>query len=544
MVKFKSLSLFSRLKNHHILKSQSVAQATILITIFLFLGKIVAYLRQALVAKYFGATGQTDAFLVALLIPVLAMGIVSNGLAALIVPVYIEKREKDPSRAKIFVNQIFLLWCAILLFLSLILFFFAPFFVKLIAFGFEGERFTLAVTLTRYLIPLGFTTALVGFFTGLYQAQKQFLYPIIIEIIGSTMIVLSLIFFAPHLGINSWTIGQLLYAGLTFFTLFWLLWRKRGFFQKFFLKNIQWIETQHFLWLLLPLILSGGIMRLNQIVDKTIASSLPIGSIAVIEFAYSIFYIPAFLLTVPLVTATYPTFSSLALDKNKNSNYVYTLQNALSFAWYLIIPASIVFIILSKPIVSLLFQRGAFTAQATDLTAFAVSMYSIGLFAYAANCFLINVFYSFKNTKTPAILGAIIVGINIICTLTLSRILGVGGIALATTISLFTGFLLYFSILRKYFKGANFKSLFQRVLKIILISVPLGFCAFFFKPYLATSFGFFHLLAKFILVGGLLSLLYFLLSYLFKLEEFKIITKYLETQYGSIKNRGQKTLGK
>ena len=84
----------SKITNHRIFRKQTVGEAAILITLVVFLAKIVGYFRDVLIAKYFGASGQTDAFLIALLIPSIVMGIISCGLSTLIIPVYLEKKEK------------------------------------------------------------------------------------------------------------------------------------------------------------------------------------------------------------------------------------------------------------------------------------------------------------------------------------------------------------------------------------------------------------------------------------------------------------------
>jgi len=536
MFKLEFMSILFKLKNHRILKKQTVAEATILMTTTLFLGKFIAYFREVLVAKYFGATGETDAFLVALIIPTLVMGLVSNGLSNLIVPVYIEKRKKDRKKAKIFVNQIFLLWSIILLGVSLLILFFTPFFVKLTAFGFKGERLGLAVKLTRYLIPAGFATVLTGLFTGLLQARKQFLLPTLMGLIGNALIVLSLLLLRPFLGINSWTIGQLLYAISGFLVLFWVLWQKKGFFRNFLLHNINWAEIKRFFSLLSPLILISSISTLSQIIDKTIASFLQTGSIAVLNFAQKTYAIPLSLLAIPLALAIYPTFSSLALEEKKKTDYAKTLEKTLSLLWYIIIPSSFLFITLAQPIVKILFQRGAFVAQDTNRTAFTVSMYSIGLFAYAANYFLVKVFYSFKNTKTPLIITTIVVGTNIVGNIILARILGVAGIGLATSIAAIVGFLLFLSTLhKKYFKFSARRPLASQALKIILASLPPAIISLFLKPYLSAPLRFFHLAFRFALAGLLLVLLYVLLSYLLNLEGFRMIIDYLKKKL--IKNK-------
>jgi len=508
---------------------KNVAQTAILITLFLFLSKIIGYFREVLIAKYFGASGETDTFLVALIIPSLIMDLISAGISTLIIPIYLEKKKENPEKAKIFVNQIFFIWCIILIFISLIIFLFAPFFVKLVAFGFEGERFDLATTLTRYLIPMAFATVLVGLFTGLFQARRQFLYPVLFGLIGNLLLVLCLIFLTPILGINSWTTGQILSAVFSFLGLFFILWRKNKFFQKFELKNIPWQEIKHFFSLLWPLIFVSAINILSQIIDKTIASSLEVGSIAILNFSQKIFNIPLSLLAMPLALAIFPAFSDLALEKNKKGDYAHMLQKALSLCFYIIIPSSIVFIALSQPITKFLFQRGAFTIEDTAKTALVSSMYCLGLFAYAANYFLVRAFYSFKDTKMPLIITIITVGLNIVGNLILSRFLGAAGIALATSISSSIGFaLLLFYLHKKYFKFAPRRPLAYQVLKIILASLPLIAVSLLFKSYLSAPLSFLNLIFRFILVGIVIVLVYALMSRLFNLEGYKIIINHFK----------------
>lgn len=520
----------SKLKNHPILKKQTVAQATILITIFLFLSKFIGYLREILVAKYFGASAQTDAFLVALIIPTLIMSLISSGLGTLIIPVYTDKSKKDKKEAKIFVNQIFFIWLIITAILSLIIYLFAPFFVKLIAHGFQGERFNLAISLTRYLIPVGFATVFVGFFTGIYQSKEQFLYPTIISVIGNALIVVSLILFANKLGINGWLIGQLACAVFSILSLFFVLYKRWNFFRNFNLKKFQTKEIKNFLIILLPLVLAGGINILNQIVDKTIASGLAIGSISILNFAQRTYTIPLTILVVPLITAIFPTFSSLATEKNKRKNYAQILKKSLFLSWSIIIPVSVIMMVLSEPIVKFLFQRGAFTNIATQLTSSTVVMYAIGLFAASANYFLIKIFYSFKNTKTPLILGAIIVSINIIGNIILSKILGVQGIALATSIATIIGFILYYKTIKnKYFKNKNFTISAKKIAKIVLIAIILGIVSLFLKPYLLSpSPNLLFFAFKFVISGLVLISFYLILAQLFKLQEIKIIRDYFK----------------
>ena len=518
----------SNISKNQIFKKQTVGEAAILLTLIIFLGKIIGYFREALIANYFGVSGQTDAFLVALLIPWLAMSLVSVSLTTLIVPVYLDKKRQGEENAKTFINQIFLLCFITFTVISVLIYFFAPLLIKLIAFGFTTDRFNLAVQLLRYLVPLGFVTAFSGFFVGLYQAKKQFLWPALVNLLANVLVVMSLIFLTSYFGINSWTIGWLFFAGLSFFALLLGLWKKYHFFQNFSLEKINWSEMKQFFYLVLPLLLINGVNTINQIVDKTIASSLQIGAIAVLNFAQKIYLIPLGLLIIPLVTAVYPTFSALALDKEKKNIYAKNLRQYISLSWYFIIPIIFTLIILARPIIRFFFQRGAFDAQATILTAQTMAVYSIGLFAYTANLFLSKVFFSFKNTTTPLLISVITVAVNIICSLILSKLFGVAGIALATIFASLTCFSLYIFALRRYFHHFNFKFLLYKTLKFLLISLPIIVTSFLLKPFLASATSFLNLSINLLLTTGILVFIYLLLSYLLDLEEFKIIFDYLK----------------
>ncbi|MGC8758143.1 MAG: lipid II flippase MurJ [Caldisericaceae bacterium] len=157
------------MKRVSFLTKQTVSQAAIIIMVTTFLSKVIGYAREVLVAKYFGATAQTDAFLIAMLIPSMILGLFSGGMQTVTIREYVEKRAKDSSYAKIFVNQIFLIFSIVLAMISLFLVLFSSFFIKIVAFGFSGERLALASNFMKFLTPYGFMMVLSGLFTGLFQ---------------------------------------------------------------------------------------------------------------------------------------------------------------------------------------------------------------------------------------------------------------------------------------------------------------------------------------------------------------------------------------
>lgn len=520
---------FKKIRNLRILHWQSVSEAAVILAIITFLSKIIGYIREVLVAYYFGATAQTDAFLIAFVLPSMVLGLVAGGLQVVIIPIYSEKKKKSPDQARLFVNQVFFVVSVFFLILSVVMYLFPFFFIKIVAYGFKGNRLDMAAHFMRYLIVFGFFNVFIGFFTGLYQTEKQFLYPAIIGLVGNCFVPISLITLTPFLGINSWTVGEISFSFFGFFALFIVLLTKRGFFKSFLLKHIDWPEIRHFAELLLPIIFASSLFTVNNIVDKTVASSLVIGSIATLTFAQKIYRIPIGLLSMPLNISVYPTLSSLASEKNYR-RYVVVFQQSIIFTMFIMIPISTIFIVFSQTIVKILFQHGAFTQSATRMTSFAVSMYSLSLFFIAANDLLKRVFFSFKDTKTPLYLSIIIVSMNIVGDLILSTFFGVGGIALATSIAVVIGFFLYLIALgvKNRINGMQYKPIVKEASKIIFISFIIGLIAYFSKEFVNKGSGLLIEISCFTLVFLFLAAVYLFLAYSFHSIGFDLTLTYIK----------------
>jgi len=523
------LGIKDKIKNSRIIRSQKISEATVIIIIITLISKIIGFIREALIANYFGATAQTDAFDIALIIPSMVFGLIAaGGLQSIIIPVYTEKKKIDKAKAVVLVNQISLITSILLIFLSLLIFAFPELFIKLFAYGFQEDRLLLASKFVRILILLGFFNVFTGFFTGVLQSEKQFLLPAVTAVIGNSLIPLSLILLTKKLGIFSWAIGEIAFALFAFTVLFSFLRFRWGFFKKLDTKNIDWQELRHFGLILLPVIFISGLNFVNQIVDKTIASTLSIGSVAVLHWAQLVYILPVGLISTSLNTAVYPTLSHLAAEKDYQG-YTDMFKKTISILAFVMIPIAAIFIVLSAPIVKLLFQRGAFTQQAAELTSISVTCYSLGIFFYSANDLLTRIFYSYKDTKVPLYRSLFTVALNIVGNIILSRFFGAPGIAVSTSIATTTGFFLYTSTLKKknYIKGLSYRDTAKEIMKVVLASVPVALLSYFTLPYIMSGDGFFITLGRFILIITLSVIVYLMVSLALKLEGIKIISPYI-----------------
>ncbi len=521
--------MFSKISKARVLRKQTITEATIIISVIAFLSKIVGYLRDALTANYFGTSYQVDAFVVASRIPTMILGLFSGGMQAIVIRMYAEKKASDSEKAKIFVNQIFFVFSVILLVVTILIVILSTFSVKLVAWGFSGKSLALASEFLKLLAILGYLNIMVGFFTGLFQAEKQFLYPAFIGLIANMFVPLSILIFTPSVGIRSEVIGHDLFGFAYFIFLYLFLVHRWEFFKKFNIKHIDWKDITEFTRLMFPAIIVSSMSVIYQITDTTVASFLPLGSIAILGYAQTIFTIPYSLLAASIAVSVYPSLSSYAVSKD-NNGYVGLFKKSIYSLSYLMAPISVVFTVLSTIIVRILFQRGAFDAHSTAVTASCVSMYSLGLFAIAIADIFRRVFFSFKDTKTPMNISIASAVLNLIFDIILAKYMGVSGIALATTIVTFsslTQYVLYFKK-KRYVTGLGVRKIYAEIAKIIFASIVISLLAFFSKHWLPSNLGTVELLYRFGMVSFVLGIIYIGITWILKTESFSIVLEYFK----------------
>jgi putative peptidoglycan lipid II flippase len=188
------------------------------------------------------------------------------------------------------------------------------------------------------------------------------------------------------------------------------------------------------------------------------------------------------------------------------------VRRTVAFLAYIVIPSSVGIVVLATPITRLLFQRGAFDATATAITASCVQMYALGLVFQAVLPVLGKVFYAFKNTVTPLLIGLGVVGANMAGNIILSKYLGAAGIALATSITVMLGTVICSLLLRRYFRtedrAARPYPIVPQLLKTILATTPVGLIAWLGLAWITSVTAFASLLLRTATVCGIAALSY------------------------------------
>jgi putative peptidoglycan lipid II flippase len=204
-----------------------------------------------------------------------------------------------------------------------------------------------------------------------------------------------------------------------------------------------------------------------------VGSYLTQSSISALKYSATVIGIPQAMFVGNLAVAIFPTLS-LAAAKNEMGGFRRSLVRGLSALWFIVLPSTAGLVFLGQPIISAVYQHGAFTAEATALTVSALLFYALGLFAFAGNALLGNAFVALGDTLTPTMLGLVSVGLNVNLNLILAGPMGAGGLALATSISASVSFLALLYFLRRRIGAGTFRGIWQPVAKMVLASALMG----------------------------------------------------------------------
>lgn len=413
--------------------------------------RILGYVRDAVVAWFFGAGLYADAFFVAFRIPNLLRRLFAEGsLSIAFVPVFTETLEKQGQESAFEMAKAAVrLLTLILAVVTVLGIFFAPLIVRVVApgFGDTPEKFQACVDLTRICFPYIFFIGLVALCMGILNTLGHFLAPALAPVflnlgmIGGVFLIAP--FFEPQ--VKGLAVGVLVGGGMQLMLQVPFLKRRglclwsRGPWFHPALKEVG--------LLMLPTILGAAVYQVNILVSTFLASFLPGGSVSYLYYADRLVQLPLGVFAVAMATAILPSLSRQAAAGDMaamKDSFGYALRLIL----FITLPAMAGLIVLREPIVALLFERGAFDRETTRLTAEALLYYGVGLWAFSAVRIVVSTFYAVKDTRTPVKMAIVSIAVNIALGVILMKPLAHGGLALATSLASMLNLTLLLTALR------------------------------------------------------------------------------------------------
>lgn len=503
-----------------------VAKAAVGLMAATLIAKILGFGRELALASAYGASGTSDAFLVAMNIPAVIFSAIGTSLGTAFIPLYCDLEAKQGKKASLrFSNNVLNIVVLLCLITSLVGVVFTEPIVKLFAVGFKGETLTQAIYFTRVLILgmsfLGMSYIMMAFL----QVKENFVIPGLMSVPYNMLIIIS-IFLSVTINPNLLPWGTLIGLSLQFIFQYPFA-RKKGFKYRPYI-NLKDEYLKRMLWLIGPVLIGVAVTQVNSIVDRTIASTLVEGSISALNYATKLNQFVMGMFIVSISSVIYPMLSKLSTENNKKK-FKESIVTAINVVTLIIIPISVGAIILAEPIVKLLFQRGEFDARATQMTAIALIFYSIGMLGFGLRDILGKIFYSLQDTKTPMINGIIAMVLNIVLNLAFVKYtnMGLGGLAFATSISsLVTIALLSVSLRRKIgaFGGKKIISvLIKSIIAALLMALVTKFTYNAIDVFL--SAGFIQDAIKLAISVGLGAIVYAVSIIVLRVDEVKLIFK-------------------
>lgn len=418
-----------------------------IVAIILGLSAVLGVFRESSVAYMFGATKATDAYLIAMTIPNLFIGVINGSITKTYITVYggylAQERTEDAWRTTNILLSSMLILLLALLMLSLV---FSGLFVHLLAPSFSGERLKLTVELTRIVLPSILFVPIIGILTGINNTHNSFITPAMNGLVSNIITILCIFSLGSVWGIYGLALGSLL-AILAQFILQIPSAYKHGFR---FHYVLDWHDPgiREMLILVTPFILSAATSQLNIIVGPILATGLTEGTISALYFANKLVFLPQVIFTGAIGTVVFPMLVRAAA-KDDWTKMLEGISQALRLLLLILLPSVVGLYVLRHSLVKLMFEHGEFTTAQTQLTADTIPYLLPALVFSGIVSMLVYIYVATKSMAVPVFTGLISVVVNIGFSLWLIVPLMQKGLALASSISaIVNALLLAFFLIR------------------------------------------------------------------------------------------------
>lgn len=487
------------------------------------LSKVLGFGRDITLSYFYGASTISDAYLIAQTVPSVLFGFIGIALTTAYIPMATKIEEEyglnEENRYTSNLINIVLLILGIIFVIS---FYYAEYVVKLFASGFYGETLSLAVKFTRISLVGMFFTAMISIYSGFLQIKEDFVTPAIIGFPLNIVTIIAIIISSKG-NVNILILGSVIATASQFFIMLPSA-HKKGFKYNC-VVNFKDEKIKETFIIAMPVILGASVNQVNVLVDRTIASTISIGGISALNYADRLNLFIQGIFVTSIITVIYPYISKMIINDNMEGLKV-TIKHSVNIVMICVIPITIGAMFFSEQIISILFGRGAFDINAVKMTASALFFYSIGMIGFGLREVLSRGFYAIQDTRTPMVNASLGMFLNIILNIILSKYMGIGGLALATSISaLFTTALLFIS-LRKKIGGYGLNNITISFFKILIASIFMGIIAY--KFYNIMFLSCYNMELSFIGAVSLGILSYAIFIYFMKINEIESIINLLK----------------
>lgn len=491
-------------------------KAVFSVGILTLVSRIVGYARDVVVAYSLGASLLNDIFIIALRLPNMFRSIFGEGaLSSAFIPIFsrlLNKKGKD--EALMFATKVHSLLILVLTIFCVIAIIFMPYIMKWMAPGYAEDEaaFNLAINLGRITFPYILFISLMAFYGGIGNSIGNY------AAFASAPILMNIVLLiAACIGDTPLSKTYSLSYGLVIAGILEMIWVMYFVYRSFALPKIEFPSfdknTKSFFKRIIPGIFGSGITQLNLMVSTMIATFFA-GGVSYLYYADRIYQLPLAIIGTALATILLPELAKyFAINKLKRA---FAVQNhALELASFFTIPITFYLIILSAPIIKLLFEYGQFNSDDTIKTAAALSVFALGLPVYVINKTLTSIYFAAEDTKTPVKISAIVLVVNIVCSIAFLPVFQHVAVAVGSVVASWLNGLILSWLLIKQRKFIIYKRTRIKLTKILIAGMSMFLVLYYVKPLLIFSNIMVELVTTF-LIGGVVYIVLLLLMGAYK----------------------------
>lgn len=412
---------------------RSLARAGLIVTGAFLVARALGWVRTAVLAVTFGASGQLDTFFAAFGIPDLIFQLVAAGaLSSALIPIVSGLLETgEESRAWRVASTVADLMLVVLAVLAAVVFVAAPVLVGPITPGFSPAQQAQTVDLTRIMLASPILLALGSLATSLLNARGRFAASAVAPIVYNLAIIGAALFLAPTYGVTGLALGVV--AGSACHLAIQLLPLRQIGFRWTPRIDLDDPLARQALILMVPRAIGLGASQLTFLVARSLATTIGVGAVSAFSIAFSVFQIPIGVIGIPIGVVMLPSLSR-DLARGDVASYVSLVSRALRLILWVMLPLAGLTVVLRTEIVTLLFGYGRFDARGVELTATVLVVLALALASESLIAILARAFYAGRDTVTPVIAAVLAVVLNVSLSIALVGRLGLAGIGLAIVI--------------------------------------------------------------------------------------------------------------
>ena len=451
------------------LERPSLATAAIIVASGFLGSRVLGVIRSVAIADSFGDSSELGAYWVAFRLPDLIFQVLAGAaMGSAFIPTFARlfTNESEEAAWRLASSVLNLVAIATIVF-AVLGFLLAPLLVPVMAPGLgEGtgqqeELRSLAVDLTRLMMLSPILFAVSGMFMGILNARHHFLFPAFAPMVYNAAIIVGAVAFDDvHALAAAVVIGAALHLALQVPALMAVGMRYRPI--------AVWRDTavREVARLMAPRMVGLAAFQFNLMITLFFASTVSDEAISAVNYAWLLVMMPLGLFGMAIATAVFPTLAEQAVDDRAELRR--TLGQSLRMILFLTIPAAVGLLLLSGPLVESLFERGEFSPASTDLTSGVLTLFAVGLFAFAAAEILSRGFYALGDTRTPVAFAVVAVVTNLILSLVFVGPLEARGLALAVSLATILEAVLLFWALHARLRGLDLRSLASSVVRTLV----------------------------------------------------------------------------